>query len=284
MTIEEARKKIAKGIHKIYEENEAMNIAELLLEHITKLPRIERIVNKDEKFPQEQDAFLTQSIKRLQNHEPIQYITNEAWFAGMKFYVDKSVLIPRPETEELLEWVLKEFKMKNVKCKILDVGTGSGCIAIALKKNLPNAEVWGCDASDDALNVARLNADALQTAIDFVPLDFLDTEQRKQLPMVDVIVSNPPYVPHKDRGEMRKNVLDFEPSAALFVPDNDPLIFYNAIADFGREKLHGDGQIYVEIHEDMTEAVKNPFQIKGFSSIDTKKDLQEKNRMMRVRL
>ena len=284
MTIEEARKQIVAGVKDIYVDEEAANIAELLLEYLTKLPRIERVIKKDEELSKEQEKLLQPFILRLQDHEPIQYIINEAWFAGMKFYVDKSVLIPRPETEELAEWVIKEVKMQNAKYKILDVATGSGCIAIALKKNISNAEVWACDISDEALNVARMNADSLQTAIDFVPLDFLDTEQRKQLPMVDVIVSNPPYVPEKEKNEMRKNVLNFEPSTALFVPDNDPLVFYSAIADFGREKLHSNGYIYVEIHEDMREAIKNLFQIKGFSSIETKKDLQEKNRMVRVRL
>jgi release factor glutamine methyltransferase len=284
MTVGESRKEIIKRINSIYDEIEGTNIAELLLEHITRLQRIERVVKKDQPLSTEQVQFLNVAIERLQNHEPVQYITQEAWFAGMKFYVDKSVLIPRPETEELVQWILEEFKSQNVKCKILDVGTGSGCIAIALKKELSNAEVWACDVSDEALNIARMNADALQTAVDFVPVDFLDKEQRKQLPRVDVIISNPPYVPQKDKTEMRKNVLDFEPSAALFVPDNDPLVFYIAIADFGREKLHSNGHIYVEIHEDMSEAVKNLFQIKGFSSIETKKDLQEKNRMMRVRL
>jgi release factor glutamine methyltransferase len=289
MTIEEARRKIIDGIEDIYEKNEAIGIAELLVEHITKLPRIERIVKKDENLSKEHETFLNQAVERLKNNEPVQYIINEAWFGGMKLYVDGSVLIPRPETEELVEWILKEFKMlraspfgQNVKCKILDVGTGSGCIAIALKKNLPNAEVWACDVSDEALNIARMNADALQTAIDFVPIDFLDKEQRKQLPRVDIVVSNPPYVPEKDKNEMRKNILDFEPSTALFVADNNLLVFYNAIADFGKEKLHNNGSIYVEVHEKMGEQVQDLFKRKDYSSIEIRKDLQEKNRMIKA--
>src|SRR4030095_11095892 len=193
MTIGESRKEIVRHIHSIYDEIEGTNIAELLLEHITRLQRIERVVKKDQPLSTEQIQFLNVAIERLQNHEPVQYITNEAWFAGMKFYVDESVLIPRPETEELVEWILKEFRMQNVKRKMLDVGTGSGCIAIALKKNLPAAEGWACDVSDEALNIARMNADALRAAIDFIPMDFLDKEHRKQPPHVDIIVSNPPY-------------------------------------------------------------------------------------------
>jgi len=289
MTIGESRKEIVRHIHSIYDEVEGTNIAELLLEHITRLQRIERVVKKDQTLAAEQVQLLNAAIERLQNHEPVQYITNEAWFAGMKLYVDRSVLIPRPETEELVEWILKEFRMlrrspfgQNVRCKILDVGTGSGCIAIALKKNLPAAEVWACDVSDEALNIARMNADALQAAIDFVPLDFLNKEQRKQLPQVDVIVSNPPYVPQKDKTEMRKNVVDFEPSAALFVPDNDPLIFYSAIADFGKGKLSSKGVIYVEIHEGLGAQIRKLFQEKGYGFIEIKKDLQGKDRMAKV--
>ena len=291
MTIEEARKKIIKSLRKIYEEDEAKNISELLLEHITNLSSTKQIAKKNEALSASQCEFLDQSIECLHQHEPIQYITHEAWFAGMKFYVDKNVLIPRPETEELAEWVIKEVKNKNSpsagragKFRILDIGTGSGCIAVALKNNLPNAEVWACDISEEALNVARINADSLNATIDFVPLDFLDKEQRKQLPHIDIIVSNPPYVLQKDKNEMRKNVTDHEPAIALFVPDEDPLIFYSAIADFGREKLNDKGNIYVEIHENLGEPVKNLFQVKGYNSIGIKRDLQGKERMIKINL
>ena len=155
-----------------------------------------------------QKNLLESSIFRLQKHEPIQYIINEAWFAGMRFYVDKNVLIPRPETEELVEWVVEEYRMQNAELRILDVGTGSGCIAITLKNKLPGAEVWACDISDQALNIARINADALHATIDLVPLNFLDPDQRQQLPGIDVIVSNPPYVPQNERVEMKKNVVE----------------------------------------------------------------------------
>src|SRR5262249_5396998 len=153
------------------------------------------------------------SIERLERYEPIQYITQETWFLGLKFFVDKPVLIPRPETEELVNWVLNDVKIQipitnGRKVKILDVGTGSGCIAIALKNRLPGSEVWGCDVSREALGIARLNADLSDTAVDFVVLDFLDREQRKQLPNVDIIVSNPPYVPQRERSGMKKIVSD----------------------------------------------------------------------------
>src|SRR5678809_1258313 len=157
MTIDEARKEIIKSIGRIYEQGEASNIAELLIESITKLPRSERIIKRRESLSTSQTELLHSSIFRLQEDEPIQYVINEAWFAGMRFYVDKNVLIPRPETDELVEWIVKEIKSQKLKVKILDIGTGSGCIAIALQKSL-GAEVWACDMSDEALNVARLNA------------------------------------------------------------------------------------------------------------------------------
>jgi release factor glutamine methyltransferase len=206
----------------------------------------------------------------------------------MRFYVDRNVLIPRPETEELVEWIVKEVKGKNDaqahpsgKVKILDVGTGSGCIAISLKK-LSVTEVWACDISDEALNVARINADALNATIDFIPLNFLDADQRKQLPAIDIIVSNPPYIPRNEKTEMKRNVVGYEPSTALFVPDDDPLTFYKAIADFGREKLNKGGNIYAEIHENLGESVNNLFLSKGYQTVYLKKDLQGKDRMIKA--
>ena len=300
MTIDEARMRIVTSIGTIYEDDEAKNIAELIMEYVTNLPLIERIVKKNEALTPKQEEVLEQALRRLQNHEPVQYIINEAWFAGMKFYVDKNVLIPRPETEELVDWIISDFKIRlpagkagisdlepNSKFRIpnsrlLDVGTGSGCIAIALKKKLTGAEVWACDISDEALSIARMNADSLNTTIDFVRLNFLDREQRKQLPHIDIIVSNPPYVPQQDENKMKKNVTDYEPATALFVSDNDPLIFYDVIADFGIEKLNKGGNIYVEVHEDLGEEVKKLFQSKGYSSIELKKDLQGKDRMVKA--
>ena len=296
MTIDEAREEIIKNIRDIYEQNESNNIAELLIESITKLSRSERIIDGNRILSIAQENLLHSSNFRLQKHEPIQYIINEAWFAGMRFYVDKNVLIPRPETEELVEWVVEEYRIENTEdriqnaeyrvqnsgFKILDVGTGSGCIAITLKNKLPLSEVWACDISDQALNIARINADALQATIDFVPLNFLDPGQRRQLPNVDVIVSNPPYVPQNEKTEMKRNVVEYEPSTALFVTDDDPLIFYKAIAEFGREKLNKGGRIYAEIHENLGEPVKGLFLSEGYQTVQLKKDLQEKDRMIKA--
>jgi len=286
MTIEKARKELTESIATIYEKGETDSITEIVMEHITRWSRRERILHKDVPLSFTQKRLLTQITQRLLLHEPIQYIINEAWFAGMIFYVDRNVLIPRPETEELVDWIIKEFTPPeaggNTEYRILDVGTGSGCIAIALKTKLPDIDVWACDVSDEALNVARMNADALNTTIDFIPVDFLDAEQRKQLPHVNIIVSNPPYVLQKDKNEMKKNVVEYEPASALFVPDSDPLVFYNEIADYGKEKLNEGGSIYVEIYETLGEEVKNLFQSKGYTSVELKKDLQGKDRMIKA--
>jgi len=287
MTIDEARREIIKAIRHIYDEDEANNIAELLTENLTKLSRSERIIKGNELLASQKE-LLSSSILRLQQHEPIQYVINEAWFAGMRFYVDRNVLIPRPETEELVEWVAKEYRSQNAGARIeksgfrvLDVGTGSGCIAIALKNKLPEIEMWACDISDEALNIARMNADALHATIDFVPLNFLDPGQRKQLPNVDIIVSNPPYIPLHEKTMMNKNVEEYEPSTALFVPDDDPLIFYKTLAEFGQAKLNKGGGIYAEIHETLGEQTRDLFLSQRYQ-IHLKKDLQEKDRMIKA--
>ena len=282
MTVQEARQDLVNSLVNIYDKAEASNITELVMEYITRWSRTEQVNNKDIPFSFAQISLLENITDRLLKHEPVQYIISEAWFAGMKFYVDKNVLIPRPETEELVDWLIRDCSKETRHFKILDIGTGSGCIAIAIKNKLPDVEMWACDVSDAALTVARMNADGLNAAIDFVPLDFLDNEQRKQLGVFDIIVANPPYVPQKDKSPMRKNVLDYEPHVALFVSDDDQLIFYEAIADFGKEHLKDEGQIYLEIHEEIGGKVTELFTRKGYSSIELKKDLEGKDRMVKI--
>jgi release factor glutamine methyltransferase len=240
---------------------------------------------------------LQNNLQRLKKHEPIQYIMNKTWFYGMELYVDKNVLIPRPETEELVQWIVDDVKAsgKNVfvrkpmeadettQLKILDVGTGSGCIPLALKKTMPKAEVWGCDISEEALNVARRNGSALDIRVDFQGLNFLDEAQQKLLPTVDILVSNPPYVPLKDREQMNANVVDHEPHTALFVPNNDPLIFYKALAAFAKKRLYENGSIYMEIHEETGSEVVNLFKENGYSNIELRKDMQGKDRMVKAK-
>jgi release factor glutamine methyltransferase len=167
--------------------------------------------------------------------------------------------------------------------KILDIGTGSGCIALALKKAMPGAEVWGCDVSEGSLNVARRNGSALDIRVDFQGLNFLDLVQQKQLPTVNILVSNPPYIPLKDKEQMNPNVVEHEPHTALFVPDDDPLVFYRALATFGRNHLSENGSMYMEIHEDLGRQVIDLFKEEGYLSVEMKKDMQGKNRMVKVK-
>jgi release factor glutamine methyltransferase len=199
----------------------------------------------------------------------------------MRFYVDQNVLIPRPETEELVDWIITDCKFPIRQLTLLDIGCGSGCIPIFLKRKFRKADVWACDNSEAALNVAKKNADNLGADIHFLQLNFLNEEERNKLPSSDIIVSNPPYVPEKDKLQMQPNVLQFEPRTALFVPDNDALIFYKAIADFGNQKLNPNGAIYVEIHEDLGEPVLELFRSKNYEAL-LKKDIQGKDRMIKA--
>ena len=296
MKIAEAERFLKEELSSIYDESEAGNIARLAIEHITSLSKADRLLKKDELLSSSQQDQLTQDLRRLLQLEPIQYIMNKAWFYGMELFVDKAVLIPRPETEELVEWVVRDVKAsgkdvfvrrpmeadETAQLKILDVGSGSGCIALALKKAMPKAEVWGCDASEEALNVARRNGSALNIRVDFQGTDFLDLAQQRSLPSVDIVVSNPPYVPLKDKDTMNANVVAHEPHTALFVPDDDALVFYRALAQFGKHRLHKEGRMYMEIHEDLGAEVVSLFKSEGYTEIELRKDMQGKDRMVRI--
>ena len=286
MTINEGYRFICEALYNIYGKREAENISALVIEKITGLQRMSRSLNKNQFLPEDQKTLLVHYTQLLLQHRPVQYVLGEAWFYGMPLYVDEHVLIPRPETEEMVEWVLKDERNRlqgeGERPAIVDIGTGSGCIAIALKKNLPESEVYAVDVSSKALAVAQQNAKAQQTGIQFLNVDFLNADRRNVLPLVNIIVSNPPYIPVKDKKEMHKNVLDHEPHTALFVEDNDPLLFYSAIAAFAVLHLHPGGCVYTEIHETMGDAVKNVFVQQGFEYTVIRKDMQGKDRMVKA--
>lgn len=296
MKLAAAERYIRNSLDSIYPTNEAVIMADMLLEHFTSFSKGDRLMNKEADLTQQQEAAIHKGVERLLKHEPIQYIMNKCWFYGMELFVDPSVLIPRPETEELVAWIINDVRSAGYNVfsrgtadadetdllKILDVGTGSGCIALALKKAMPQAEVWGCDLSEEALNVARRNGSALDIRVDFQGLNFLDQLQQKQLPTVNILVSNPPYIPIRDKDLMNKNVVEHEPHTALFVPDEDPLIFYRALAKFASSRLHENGSIYMEIHEDLGNDVVRLFSDEGYNKIELRKDMQQKNRMVKV--
>jgi release factor glutamine methyltransferase len=265
----------------IYEGPEAAYIAEWVVDHLTGTTKTDRMAGMNRSLLPEQELILEKFLDRLLQNEPVQYVLNEAWFCGLKFYVDPHVLIPRPETEELVEWIISNCKFPVDKLDILDIGSGSGCIAIALKRKLRKATVWSCDISPGALNVARKNATLLGVDVKFVELDFLDGSQRDQLPTFDTIVSNPPYIPEMDKAGIPANVLNYEPSSALFVPDKDPLIFYEAMAEFGKSHLNKNGSMYAEINEKSGMPVSNLFQQYQFRT-ELKKDISGKDRLIRI--
>lgn len=281
MTVQEATYYVLKQLRTIYEEGETSQITDWIMEKITGSKKTERMLYKNAALTNDEEIQLRDYTEKLLQHEPVQYVLNESWFSGFKFYVDKNVLIPRPETEELVEWIITNCRFPVDELKILDIGTGSGCIPISIKRRIRRAEIWGCDISPGALEVAKGNAVALGTDINFKQLDFLDKAQWQHLPSFDIIISNPPYVPEKDKKMMPLNVLQYEPASALFVPDDDSLVFYKAIAAFGKTHLNKSGSIYTEIHESSGIAAMDIFQSAGYTA-ELKKDMQQKDRMIKA--
>jgi len=284
MDITQAQRELLSRLTPLYGEREAAQIGDLVLENITGKRKIDRLLNKDVMLSPVQTDIFHQYIFGLSKLQPVQYVLQESWFCGMKFYVDEHVLIPRPETEELVEWVTADTAAAPAPLSpvILDVGTGSGCIAISLKKRIPASLVHACDISADALAVARRNATTLGAEVDFLLLDILDSGQREHLPPLDLIVSNPPYIPLKDKSTMSPHVVNHEPHLALFVKDEDPVVFYQAIARLGMERLSMQGAVYAEIHEDLASLVAGIFKGAGYGEITVRKDMQGKNRMVKA--
>jgi release factor glutamine methyltransferase len=281
--LNEARTVLTKELNTIYDSDELKNIVELVIEHITNMPRMEQVKNKAAYLTCTQLENLDAITERLKKNEPIQYVLGEAWFAGMKFKVNKNVLIPRPETEELVDWIVKEAVSHELRAaSILDVGTGSGCIPITIKKKLPEANVSAIDVCSEALFTATENAIELNAEVDFLLLDFLDEKKWKELRQYDIIVSNPPYVKQSEINTIHERVKEFEPHLALFVPDNDALLFYKKLADFSLTHLKPGGSLFVEINEAFGESVVNL--LRGFANIELKKDMQGKDRMVKAML
>jgi release factor glutamine methyltransferase len=282
MTTRDAQQKALLQLRILYDEREAANIADWVMEHITGRKRIDRLVDKQAMLTTSQTVQLDSILQELTTHKPVQYVLEEAWFAGMKFFVNEHVLIPRPETEELVGWVWEESQKLKVKSqKLLDIGTGSGCIPISLKKMLPGLSVSSVDVSTEALQIAKKNAIALQTEIELLHFDFLNDSNWNKLPIVDIIVSNPPYIKQSERNSMAKNVLDFEPSIALFVPDEDALLFYRKIALFAKTHLTKEGSIFLEINESLGKDMVELYESLDYS-IELRKDMQGKDRMARI--
>jgi len=257
-----------------FEIREAISIARIVFEDAFKLFNYE----SNEKFI---GADTLQEIEaRLLNNEPVQYILGQADFYGLKFKVSPAVLIPRPETEELVYWILENKTPENPT--ILDIGTGSGCIPITLKRKMPQAAISAIDVSPTALEMAKANADLNKTAISFILTDILEERLWSMLSSYDIIVSNPPYIPQEERKLMPKQVLDYEPDLALFVENEHPLIFYKKIGQFALQHLNKGGQLYYECNEFNAKKVAVLLQDLGFSKVELTKDMEGKERMIRA--
>ena len=274
-----------------FDEREASNLFKYALEDYYK-KRFLDIKNYD--IEDDELEELNYIFEEISNHYPIQYIFNKAEFYGLEFYVDEQVLIPRPETEELVQWIISEGESENESVSnntklntllLLDIGTGSGCIPIAIKKYKPNWNVAAIDISENALEVARVNALKHHTEIYFFQADILSVDSNDtRLTTYDIIVSNPPYIPRKEKELMSTSTVHFEPHLALFVEDENPLQFYDKIADFSKKHLAKNGKLYFELNEFNAEDVKDLLQLKGFQNIQIKKDFAGKDRMLRCEL
>jgi len=262
----------------LYEEEEAKQLFYLVVEHVCGWNRMKLLTHSTESPDPGQMTAYQSILTGLGQGRPLQHILAEAWFYGLKFKVSSAVLIPRPETEELIEWILETVDhSEDQVSSILDIGTGSGCIAISLKKNLENTEVTALDVSADALSIARENAIRNEVALNFIQADVLTYSSPVQY---DLIVSNPPYITETERAEMHRNVLEFEPHLALFVSNENPLIFYKGIADFALSNLRPKGKMFFEINEYLGQETVDMLKDKGFINIVLKKDMQGKDRMI----
>jgi release factor glutamine methyltransferase len=278
----QAQRQLTTDLTPLYDSREAALIADWVMEHLTGLKRIARLTKQAEPLP---DPILRQYYiyrSELLAHRPVQYVLHESWFAGLRFFVDENVLIPRPETEELVEWATQTTGPSSQDA-LLDVGTGSGCIAITLARKLPSLHIHACDISTGALHIAQKNAASLGAHISFHHLDFLERQTWASLPPIRWLVSNPPYIPANERSTMAPHVADAEPALALFVPDSDPLVFYHAIAEFARRRLMPGGAVLTEIHEGMADAVMQLFKSAGATGVEIRKDLMEKDRMIKAK-
>lgn len=262
----------------VYDASEANTLSEMAFEHVTGLKRADWVRQPDEYLS---DVILTnlENVEnRLLEREPIQYVLGEAWFYHRRFQVTPSVLIPRPETEELTERAIR-FLQTMEEPTVLDVGTGSGCIAISLQLECPQARVTGADISPAALEIAEMNGRHWQAPVNWMPLNVLDTDASAALPFFDLIVSNPPYIPQREKADMEVHVAFHEPALALFVPDEQPLLFYEALAELAVEKLKPEGRLMVEIHSAFGLEVMKLFEWKGLQA-SLFRDLYGKDRIV----
>ena len=298
--VRDCRRHYAGKLEEIYDSDEANALIMILLEHYFGIDRVKIAMEPELRLSESELLTLHFAVKELLKNKPIQYVIGETEFCGMRFFVEEGVLIPRPETEELVNQLVScsvsqlavipnsSFRVKRSgveksPIKILDIGTGSGCIAISLAKLLKDSVVTAVDVSEKALKIAKKNAAANDVNVQFVLDDILNPQNQELIEsQYDIIVSNPPYVCESEKAEMRANVLDYEPSTALFVSDNDPLVFYRKILEFAQKTLKPKGEIWFEINEKFGTEIKNLCFEMGFKNVEIIKDFREKDRIARI--
>ncbi|HEY9535501.1 MAG TPA: peptide chain release factor N(5)-glutamine methyltransferase [Mucilaginibacter sp.] len=283
-TINDAFITFKQGLSGVYDVQETEAITLLVLTELLNTSKAAIKAFGDRGLTLTQQEEINNIITQLKTGKPLQYALGYAEFYGLKFLVNPATLIPRPETEELVQWVLDSVKLSPTGLNILDIGTGTGCIAISLKKNLPDAKVSAMDISADALNTAKENAVLNEVDVEFIETDILNFHQTHSplTTQYSLIVSNPPYVTLEDKKLMHSNVTDFEPHTALFVPENDPLIFYKAIADFALVSLGPGGLLFFEINESLGKETADLLIGKGFKDVEIRKDLSSRDRMVKA--
>ena len=279
MKIKEYRSYFIQELTPIFDEGEAESFFYLVLEEKQQLKRIDLALHTDLTFSEDEIKVWNSILEELKKEIPVQYLLGKTSFYGLDFEVNANVLIPRPETEELVDWIIKSIRiLQNSKSlKILDIGTGSGCIAISLTKNIPNAEVFAIDVSEKALATAQKNAAINKVEVTFIHKNILETADLEQ--QFDIIVSNPPYVRNLEKQEIKKNVLDNEPHLALFVEDNDALIFYRKIAELAQKNLSENGQLFFEINQYLGKEMIDLLEKMNFKNIELRKDIYGNDRM-----
>ncbi len=280
MLLKEIRNIFHKELDELFPKEEVDNFFYMLIDHHLKLHRLDLALQPKLIISKEQETPFFEGLSQLKLERPIQYILGHTHFYGMDFMVDEHVLIPRPETEELVGWMISDLQNKESQTTILDVGTGSGCIAIALAKNCPNVAVYALDVSEKALEIAKQNAVNNGVSVEFIHDDIL---QIKNLGVsFDLIVSNPPYVRNMEKKEMKGNVLQHEPELALFVSDTDPLLFYRYITEFAKNNLKEKGALYFEINQYLGKETEQLLKDQNFSEIELRKDVFKNDRMLKA--
>lgn len=281
MKLKDYRNNFTGQLSPLYDTAEAERFFIITLEELKGWNRSKLALNPDEDLIPDEVRQWDEVLQHLKEQKPIQYIFGKAWFYGLEFRVNENTLIPRPETEELVEWIISENKNRK-DITILDIGTGSGCIAVSLARNLPDAKVFAIDVSEQALDVAKHNAKANGTNVTFIKEDILSVEALPQ--QFDIIVSNPPYVRHLEKAEIKNNVLQYEPHLALFVEDNNALLFYRTIAQLGKSSLKKEGILYFEINQYLGNETVKMLADSQYQDIILKKDLFGNDRMVKAKL